>query len=515
MVGADAPSLAEMVQLTRNSLTTSSQDDEIHECGRPALEILEGNPDMCIQLAYQKLHDVPYKEVKTCWRRLYTDAVLWKVLGFLEGVEDDGEVGKGVGMGRAKEGGFEDDWIAETVKSLDMALILTAAPRREELIELIFSALQALVSEQEQEQAFAHPSKRRKLTSTSRPTQAPRIPEIFPSAISSPKLYAPIPRLANLSLSAFQARISALETQIPIIITGAIDHWPALDERAWNRPKYLLERTLGGRRLVPVEIGRSYTDQGWGQKILSFGEFMGEYMGGVEEVADSRVDVESKSEDSIPLRQSAHRSQNSPSNAPNPTPKTDPPQTGYLAQHDLFAQIPSLRSDICIPDYCYTTPPPPSSFTKTNTKAVPKLEDPLLNAWFGPVGTISPLHTDPYHNILAQVVGSKYVRLYSPEQGKSLCPRGMDEMGVDMSNTSTIDLDGFFDVFPELSPWGGATGDGGAVGGDEERRRTFEERYPGFRAAPFVEGVLGPGDCFATGTFIELYETTSRTVMGL
>lgn len=507
MVAADAPSLAEMVQLTRNSLTASSQDDEIHECGRPALEILEGNPDMCIQLAYQKLHDVPYKEVKTCWRRLYTDAVLWKVLGFLESVGDEGEVGKGMGMGRAKEGGFEGkhDWITETVKSLDMALILTAAPLREELIELIFSALQALISEQEQEQeqTLAHPSKRRKLSPTSCLPQAPRIPETFPSATSSPpKLHSPIPRLANLSLSAFQARISAPETQIPIIITGAIDHWPALDERPWNRPKYLLERTLGGRRLVPVEIGRSYTDQGWGQKILSFGEFVGVYMvGGVGEVASSGVNVESKSEeeseDCIPLRQSDHRSQNSTSNDPNPTPNTDPPQTGYLAQHDLFAQIPSLRSDISIPDYCYSTPPPPSSHTKTNTKPVPKLEDPLLNAWFGPAGTISPLHTDPYHNILAQVVGSKYVRLYGPEQGKSLCPRGMDEMGVDMSNTSTIDLDGFFDVFPEISPWESAKGDMSAMVGDEERRRRrhFEERYPGFRDAPFVEGILGPGEC--------------------
>lgn len=259
-------------------------------------------------------------------------------------------------------------------------------------------------------------------------------------------------------MSDFQAKISDLSTHTPMIIEGAIDYWPALDERPWNNPGYLLEQTLGGRRLVPVEMGKSYTDEAWGQKIITFGDF----------VKTQMLDADGLKEKS----------------------KSATDQTGYLAQHDLFAQIPSLRADISIPDYCYCDPAPSSL---THVKSTQKLEQPLLNAWFGPAGTVSPLHTDPYHNVLAQVVGYKYIRLYAPDETTNLYPRDTDENGVDMSNTSQVDLDEAMSVWKDISCLTHeADVDQPTL---QDCRNKYEEQFPQFKKATYIEGILGPGEC--------------------
>ncbi|KAF2659926.1 Clavaminate synthase-like protein [Lophiostoma macrostomum CBS 122681] len=508
---ADTPTLDEIIQLTRRGLT-AAEDNDIRSCGSPALSLLRHDPNLCLRFAYQKLHDVPYQEVKSCWRRLYTDAAVWETLRLLEEQKAYGMRGQDTkierddiskdrahvkGQGTADNRQDRDDWVTEVVKILDMALILTGAPSREWLIELILSALQGMLARiesvrEQDELAGEPPTKRRRITPQGNASQKQnRIPEEFPTKIvSSPILHFPIERQANISLTKFQSWISNRSTQKPLIITDTIDHWPALSERSWDSPSYLLSQTLNGRRLVPIEIGRTYTSANWTQKILSFGEFMESYL----------------------LK-----------SPPEPTPSSasidyddeldGAAQTGYLAQHDLFAQIPALRSDIAIPDYCYAEPPPAAS-NPPNVKPVPKLETPLLNAWFGPANTISPLHTDPYHNILAQVVGSKYVRLYSHKETKKQYPRGVEDGGVDMSNTSEVDLDDAFKLFPGISPWPQESGisregrrpleDGMWEETDEEEekqrdlqrvRGEFEAHFPMFKDAEYVDCVLKPGDC--------------------
>ncbi|KAK4175859.1 hypothetical protein QBC36DRAFT_17342 [Triangularia setosa] len=215
-------------------------------------------------------------------------------------------------------------------------------------------------------------------------------PSFSPYEPFTPPVTSPIQRIPSPSLESFQSHLS---TPRPLILTGLVSHWPALTTSPWSKPAYLLSRTFSGRRLVPVEIGRSYVDAGWSQKIIPFSEFLSEYI---------------------------------------TSPSSDVSK-GYLAQHQLFSQLPQLRNDIVVPDLCYTSPPPKVD----DEHPVAELEEPMLNAWLGPPGTITPLHTDPYHNLLVQVVGRKYVRLYPPQS--KVKTRGK-EGGVSMDNTAAFDV---------------------------------------------------------------------------
>lgn len=462
-MSADAPTLQEILQLTYEELTKASTTDPIRDCGRAALALLQTDPDLCLQLAYQKLHDVPYRQVKTCWRRLHADSSLWKVVKTTQaGLGDDDS--------HKRKASASETWIDEVVRLLDMTLILTGAPEREEVIELWFSALRSVTGGADgmtpslEEDSLQRPGKRAK-TSHDRTSIATFTSPADRLSVTS-SLKCPLARVKEPSLSTFQKKLDDIEHHTPMIIEGAIQHWPALEERSWDNPEYLLKQTLGGRRLVPVEIGKSYTDECWSQKIVTFKEFMKTYM--IEANPESLRDEEGKS-------------------------KTK--QKGYLAQHDLFAQMPSLRADISIPDYCYCDPAPSPHLT--HIKPVAKLSEPLLNAWFGPAGTTSPLHTDPYHNILAQVVGYKYVRLYAPAETEKLYPRDANEDGVDMSNTSQVDLDEAMTAYPQI-----ACGETREIGVEAEsktdfgqREKDFTELFPNFKDAKYIEGVLGPGDC--------------------
>lgn len=358
------------------------------------------------------------------------------------------EGGRRVGdRGRAgvgKEGGNgEGDWIQHAVRLLDMAVIITGAVGREEMVAELMEGLQHYVEGQEEDEDESEqpPRKRMKMGKDDSNEEAtfPTTTLLNPSSIRYP-----IPVVENLSLHDFENHMR--RGAQPVIIRGALEHWPAFHEqRAWKNPEYILKKTFGGRRLVPVEIGRSYTDEGWGQRIMSVGEFMRRYM------LRSR-DEKNKKEDE---EWGGNKDGDGDGGI------------AYLAQHDLLGQIPSLRNDISIPDYCYTTPPPPTPGTPLALKPPqPRLDEPILNTWFGPAGTVSPLHTDPYHNILCQVVGKKYIRLYAPEESAKVYPRGREAGGVDMSNTSEVDVE-----------------------------KWDEETWPLFGGARYVEGVVGEGEC--------------------
>lgn len=105
----------------------------------------------------------------------------------------------------------------------------------------------------------------------------------------------------------------------------------------------------------------------------------------------------------------------------------DSPGIGYVAQHRIFHQIPLLRRDIIIPDYCELLLPEDEISVRSERREEDELhpakrlrtasgcsdlreecseqDDILIQGWFGPVGTVSPLHHDPYHNLLTQICG--------------------------------------------------------------------------------------------------------------
>ncbi|KAF8456638.1 hypothetical protein BGX38DRAFT_1087227 [Terfezia claveryi] len=269
-----------------------------------------------------------------------------------------------------------------------------------------------------------------------------------PLSTPTPPYPAPAPAITSpLQTFLTPPSIATFLTSLshPFIVKSLTPHWPALTTRPWSSPAYLLSHTNSGKRLVPIEIGKSYTDASWGQRIIPFKQFLDEYI-------------------------------------LHPSPSST---TGYLAQHDLFSQVPALRNDIAVPDYCYS-----SFYTDGDDPDVDDVDtpEPLLNAWFGPKNTLSPLHTDPYKNILCQVVGRKYIRLYNPHtETPRLFPRGVEAGGVDMSNTSGVEV-GWVEG-DEL------TYDDDGEDGIEEGRGGFEGEGEGEGdGAEYVEGILEPGD---------------------
>lgn len=67
----------------------------------------------------------------------------------------------------------------------------------------------------------------------------------------------------------------------------------------------------------------------------------------------------------------------------------------------MHMQIPELKEDIITPEYCYLGNRGADEVAQAmdSSEAMPA----QINAWFGPKGTVSPLHHDPEHNILVQV----------------------------------------------------------------------------------------------------------------
>lgn len=221
-----------------------------------------------------------------------------------------------------------------------------------------------------------------------------------------------IPRMAAAELSVREFKKRFFKVDKPVVIEGGLEGWAALHK--WSEPRWW--RRQHGHRTVPIELGL-HADGSLRERLMTLAEFVDEHLDGAP--------AEGQNDDA------AH-------------------SPAYLAQHTLLDQIPQLMDDVVVPTYC-----------QAGTHEV-------TNIWLGTAATATTLHFDSYDNLLCQVAGYKYVRLYAPAQSGKLYQDQRGHQGTatrSQGNLSQVDV--------------------GNVDAD---------RFPSFEQAPFLDAVLRPGD---------------------
>lgn len=215
----------------------------------------------------------------------------------------------------------------------------------------------------------------------------------------------------------------------PLVLRSLARNWPATTK--WRSLERLSHSY--GHRVVPIEVGSMY--DAMREEFCNIRTFISKYLA-------------PSSRRRIWTLEDAARTSSSGSEVVE-TEENEETNIAYLAQHPLLDQIPELFDDV---------------------EAQPAGVKPtVVNAWVGTGGTRTPLHFDSYDNLLVQVVGAKYVRMYDPRYTESLYV---------ISKTSSED----------------SLGRQGNMSALCCEREDFNE-HPFAKDVPYTETILLPGDC--------------------
>jgi len=223
-----------------------------------------------------------------------------------------------------------------------------------------------------------------------------------------------------------------------------VNEWPALER--WRSLSYFA--TAFGHRTVPIEEGQ-HLNNDWKETPMLLRDFIIQYI------------TPSVNYCFNPLPLGANK---------------ELPKIAYLAQHGLAEQVPAITHDIDIPKY-----------VGSSVGAV--------NIWFGTAGTITRCHYDTYDNILTQVFGYKFLRLYAPSDSTNLYPipkhqsqgnkpghggnHAGQEKGLDNNQNN-------------ITQGNTTTAQGNVSSVDVEHPDL--EKFPNFSKAKHYDVILGPGD---------------------
>ena len=319
-------------------------------------------------------------------------------------------------------------------------------------------------------------SLKREAVEESRGDHLEMIPDALPAALapSIDPAHA-LERRDALTRKEFKREFFNKDKPVALGAVGA--RWPALDK--WRDLRWL--KNQHGHRNVPLEVG-AFDDKAWREDVRSLASFVDEFLAPSAR-ADARAGagIESASDLAAPVF-------SAPSNADANTRRDANDVTvAYLAQHQLFEQIPDLLADFDAPEVC-------DAFGGADR----------VNAWIGTRGTVTPCHFDSYDNLLGQVAGFKFVRLYHEKDAPFMYrhagawetnrtwPGSQTENEAETADDRALDRRATTiecDVGGTLRARG-AQGNISRV----DVERPDHEKFPLFANARHMDVVLGPGE---------------------